>query len=198
MILNGVAKEKLVTVTTKFKESRVLSDIEIDKIKDWEIQRPDKTFLENWINMLEKFNIFFSAPLDIDFLMLQYYKDDYLRTLSASEGPVVSYIDGNGDNRKIKITKMDRENVFFKKHIEEAVQATLKGKSGPGDSFTGEEKELMIWYQYFFLGRGKPTTHMQFLSSISDDKLKRTLPPVFEKMVKRVEELLGDIEHGEE
>lgn len=198
LILNGVAKEKLVTVTTKFKESRVLSDIEIDKIKDWEIQRPDKTFLENWINMLEKFNIFFSAPLDIDFLMLQYYKDDYLRTLSASEGPVVSYIDGNGDNRKIKITKMDRENVFFKKHIEEAVQATLKGKSGPGDSFTGEEKELMIWYQYFFLGRGKPTTHMQFLSSISDDKLKRTLPPVFEKMVKRVEELLGDIEHGEE
>lgn len=39
---------------------------------------------------------------------------------------------------------------------------------------------------------------MQFLSSISDDELKRCLPPVFEKMVKRAEELLGDVEYGEE
>ncbi|CKE98840.1 Yga2G [Streptococcus pneumoniae] len=56
----------------------------------------------------------------------------------------------------------------------------------------------MIWYQYFFLGRGKPTTHMQFLLSISDDELTRNLPPVFEKIVNRAEELLGDIEHGKE
>ena len=56
----------------------------------------------------------------------------------------------------------------------------------------------MIWYQYLFLGRGKPRTHMQFLSSISDDELKRFLPPVFEKKVKRAEKLLGDIEHDEE
>ena len=56
----------------------------------------------------------------------------------------------------------------------------------------------MIWYQYFFVGRGKPTTHMKFLSSISDDELKRTLPPVFEKIVKLAEELLGDVEYGEE
>ena len=39
---------------------------------------------------------------------------------------------------------------------------------------------------------------MQFLSSISDDELKRNLPPVFEKMVRRAEELLGDIDYGEE
>ena len=49
-----------------------------------------------------------------------------------------------------------------------------------------------------FLGRGKPTTHMQFLSSISDDELTRNLPPVFEKIVNSAEELLGDIQHGKE
>ena len=134
--------------------------------------------------------------------MLQYYKEHYLKTLSTNEGPVVSYTDENRDNKKIKLTKMDRTNDYqligFKNRISEAIQATLKDKSGPGDSFTEEEKELMIWYQYFFLGRGKPTTHMQFLSSISDDDLTRNLPPVFEKIVNRAEELLGDIEHGEE
>ena len=202
LILNGVAKEKLVTVTTESQKTRVLDDDEIDKIKDWKIDRPDNQLLEGWIKMLEKFNVFFSAPLDIDFLMLQHYRKYYLDILSEKEGPVISYADSGGNNKKVKLTDLDRIDKLqfegLEKRIVEAKIATLKDKSGPGDSFTREEKELMIWYQYFFLGRGKPTTHMQFLSSISDDELTRNLPPVFEKIVNRAEELLGDIEHGEE
>ena len=95
-----------------------------------------------------------------------------------------------------RIDKLQFEGL--EKRIVEAKIATLKDKSGPGDSFTREEKELMIWYQYFFLGRGKPTTHMQFLSSISDDEINKKSTAVFEKIVNRAEELLGDIEHGEE
>lgn len=202
LILNGVAKEKLVTVTTESQKSRVLDDDEIDRIKDWKIDRPDNQWLEGWIKMLEKFNVFFSAPLDIDFLMLQHYKNYYLDMLSSKEGPVVSYADSGGNSKKVKLTDLDCIDKLqlegLEKRIEEAKIATLKDKSGPGDSFTREEKELMIWYQYFFLGRGKPTTHMQFLLSISDDELTRNLPPVFEKIVNRAEELLGDIEHGKE
>ena len=158
--------------------------------------------LINWFNKLEEFNVYFSSPLDIDFLMLQHYKDNYLNTLSSIEGPVVSYNDSDGSSKKVKLSDLDCLDRLqlegFNKRKEEAIRATLKDKSGSGDSFTEEEKKLMIWYQYFFLGRGKPTTHMQFLSSISDDELKRFLPPVFEKMVKRAEKLLGDIEHDEE
>jgi len=186
----------------KMKDGRILNDQDIARISSNQISDILSQPLLSWINHLEKFNVFFSAPLDIDFLMLQYYKDYYLKTLSTNEGPVVSYTDENSDNKKIKLTKMDRTNYYqfigFENRISEAIQATLKDKSGPGDSFTEEEKELMIWYQYFFLGRGKPTTHMQFLSSISDDELTRNIPPVFEKIVNRAEELLGDIEHGKE
>nr|WP_290068775.1 ATP-dependent endonuclease [Lactobacillus intestinalis] len=194
LILIGVAKEKLVTVTTKSQKLRVLAEDEIDG--------PDNQCLEGWIKMLEKFDVFFSGPLDIDFLMLQYYKDYYLEILSKNEGPIISYNDSDGNSRKVKLSDLNKSDQLqlegFEKRIEEAKRATLKDKSGPGDSFTDEEKELMIWYQYFFLGRGKPTTHMQFLSSISDNELKRNLPPVFEKMVRRAEELLGDIDYGEE
>lgn len=158
--------------------------------------------LINWFNKLEEFNVYFSSPLDIDFLMLQHYKDNYLNTLSPIEGPVVSYNNSDGSSKKVKLSDLDCLDRLqlegFNKRKEEAIRATLKDKSGSGDSFTEEEKKLMIWYQYFFLGRGKPTTHMKFLSSISDDELTRNLPPVFEKMVKRAEELLGDIEHDEE
>lgn len=202
LILNGVAKEKLVTVTTESQKSRVLDDDEIDKIKDWKIDRPDNQLLEGWIKMLEKFNVFFSAPLDIDFLMLQHYRKYYLSMLSSKEGPVISYADSGGNCKKVKLTDLDRIDKLqlegLEKRIEEAKIATLKDKSGPGDSFTREEKELMIWYQYFFLGRGKPTTHMEFLSSISDVELIGSLPFVFKKMVKRAKELLGDVEYGEE
>ncbi|HEW7523224.1 Yga2G [Streptococcus pneumoniae] len=158
--------------------------------------------LINWFNKLEEFNVYFSSPLDIDFLMLQHYKDNYLNTLSPIEGPVVSYNDSDGSSKKVKLSDLDCLDRLqlegFNKPKEEAIRATLKDKSGHGDSFNEEEKELMIWYQYFFLGRGKPTTHMQFLSSISDDELTRNLPPVFEKIVNSAEELLGDIQHGKE
>lgn len=193
-----IERSDLVTM----EDGRILNDEDIARISSNQISDIFSQPLSSWINYLEKFNVFFSAPLDIDFLMLQHYKYYYLGTLSTNEGPVVSYIDENNDKKKIRLTKMDRTNDYqlmgFKNRISEAIQATLKDKSGPGDSFTDEEKELMIWYQYFFLGRGKPTTHMQFLSSISDDELKRNLPPVFEKMVRRAEELLGDIDYGEE
>lgn len=188
-----IERSDLVTM----EDGRILNDEDIARISSNQISDIFSQPLSSWINHLEEFNVFFSAPLDIDFLMLQHYKDYYLGTLSTNEGPVVSYTDENNDKKKIRLTKMDRTNDYqligFKNRISEAIQATLKDKSGPGDSFTDEEKELMIWYQYFFLGRGKPTTHMQFLSSISDDELKRTLPPVFEKIIKRTEELLGDI-----
>lgn len=194
----GIERSDLVTI----EDGRILNDEDIARISSNQISDIFSQTLSSWINHLEKFNVFFSVPLDIDFLMLQHYKDYYLGTLSTNEGPVVSYIDENNDKKKIRLTKMDRTNDYqligFKNRISEAIQATLKDKSGPGDSFTDEEKELMIWYQYFFLGRGKPTTHMQFLSSISDNELKRNLPPVFEKMVRRAEELLGDIDYGEE
>ena len=194
----GIDRNDLV----KLEDGRILNDEDIARVSSWQICDILSESLLSWINHLEKFDIFFSAPLDIDFLMLQYYKEYYLEILSKNEGPIISYNDSDGNIKKVKLSDLNKSDQLqlegFEKRIEEARKATLKDKSGPGDSFTREEKELMIWYQYFFLGRGKPTTHMQFLSSISDDELTRNLPPVFEKIVNRAEELLGDIEHGKE
>lgn len=140
----GIERSDLVTM----EDGRILNDEDIARISSNQISDIFSKPLSSWINHLEKFNVFFSAPLDIDFLMLQHYKDYYLGTLSTNEGPVVSYIDENNDKKKIRLTKMDRTNDYqligFKNRISEAIQATLKDKSGPGDSFTDEEKELMI------------------------------------------------------
>ena len=194
--------QHLYELNTEFQEWFNTQELDFNEIGSRGCELIGAQRLINWFNKLEEFNIYFSSPLDIDFLMLQHYKDNYLNTLSPIEGPVVSYNDSYGSSKKVKLSDLDCLDRLqlegFNKRKEEAIRATLKDKSGPGDSFTEEEKELMIWYQYFFLGRGKPTTHMQFLSSISDDDLTRNLPNKIKKIVNRAEELLGDIEHGEE
>ena len=194
--------QHLYELNTEFQEWFNTQGLDFNEIGARECESMEDKRLINWFYKLEEFNVYFSSPLDIDFLMLQHYKEHYLDMLSSKEGPVVSYADSGGNSKKVKLTDLDCIDKLqlegLEKRIEEAKIATLKDKSGPGDSFTSEEKELMIWYQYFFLGRGKPTTHMQFLSSISDDELKRNLPLVFEKMVRRAEELLGDIDYGKE
>jgi len=194
--------QHLCELNTEFREWFNTQGLDFNEIGERECESMGAQCLITWFNKLEEFNVYFSSPLDIDFLMLQHYKDHYLDTLSSIEGPVVSYSDLDGSIKKVKLIDLDYSDGLqiegFNKRKEEARRATLKDRSGSGESFTEEEKELMIWYQYFFLGRGKPTTHMQFLSSISDVELIGSLPFVFKKMVKRAKELLGGVEYGEE
>ena len=170
--------------------------IDLDDIGSRTFESIDSERLKNWFNELKKYNVFFSTPLDIDYLMLQHYQKFYLKTLSNGEGPSVLYTDKNGTNRRINLLTLDKSNCFelqgFEKFKNDALKATLKEKSGTGDTFTDEERELMIWYKYFFLGRSKPTTHMQFLSNLSDEELKKEIPSVFTDIVTCAEELLGE------
>ena len=49
----------------------------------------------------------------------------------------------------------------------------------------------MVWYNYFFLNRGKPSTHIEALSAISNEQLVATMPEVFSKVISAAEEKLG-------
>ena len=151
-------------------------------------------YLQDSINYLEAYNIYFSNPLDIDFLMLKNYKDYYIETLSSYEGPVITYQDCNNNKKRVKLADYNSDDEFqkkgYSKRVNIAIRATLKDKGGSGDFYTDEEKELMIWYQYLFLGRSKPSSHMKFLFSIKDDDLEKNTPEVFKKIVKRAEDML--------
>ena len=48
----------------------------------------------------------------------------------------------------------------------------------------------MIWYKYFFLTRGKPTTHRVALLNIEDEKLIENMPEVFVKIKRNIESKL--------
>lgn len=47
--------------------------------------------------------------------------------------------------------------------------------------------------EYFFLNRGKPSTHIAALSQLSDEELKENVPPVLQRLIETADHILkGD------
>lgn len=46
------------------------------------------TQLTEWLQFLETYNVFFSSPLDLDFLLLEAFQNQY-KTATTGTGPVI-------------------------------------------------------------------------------------------------------------
>ncbi|OME30646.1 ATP-dependent endonuclease [Paenibacillus odorifer] len=180
LLKNGVDRNQLL----KLENDSILSAEELSKMHKWE----NMDYLEGWVNFLANYGIYFSAPLDIDFLMLEAFSDQYVALLSKGEGPEITI---GEDNKKIlNLTAEEKTGAEYAMRIASDVAATLKEGSNKGTKegkeYTATQKELMIWYRYFFLYRGKPSTHMRLLSEIDSEQIIEKLPDVFKKMQKKV------------
>ena len=133
--------------------------------------------LQYWLHRLEKNDVFYSAPLDVDFMMLEKFKDSYKGILSKEESPVAKT--PNGTLKKIVEIEVSGEGIPASK-IEKDVIAVLGG--GDEGIYSEDQKALMVWYRYLFLGRGKPSVHIASLSNMSDDCLKEHIPEVFRRL----------------
>lgn len=170
----GVNREELLAIKTG-----LLSDANLNEMHTWDLKSGIDS-LNAWINRLKEFDIFYSSPLDLDFLMLAHYPNFYKSAIPKNGGPQIP-------------DKVEKNEDFIKK-LRTAIQATLKSENAIAETYSEEEKELMIWYNYHFLGRGKPTTHIQTLSSMTDDDLKNNMPPVFSEIFERISTILNDDE----
>lgn len=181
LIETGVDKNRLLTLT----DGTVLSEEILNTMHTADVC--DLASMEGWINRLEEYNVFFSAPLDIDFLMLETIGERYIGSLEENEGPVIEILDDEGKNHRLNINKFDKSKYIteFNAKIDAGVRQTLKKEGGNGETYSIEQKEWMLWYSYFFLGRGKPTTHIGVLASMSDDELKNETPKVIQRLVDR-------------
>ncbi len=190
LIRVGHKKEELLKTTTG-----VLNDEAFEKMQDWNIS--DVELLQSWINMLEQYNVFFSAPLDIDFLMLEHYGDVYKGLLGENEGPRLAVEkDGQKKQKCIKDIEVPEPSLpEYCDRITEDVRHTLKACGGDGKTYSNEQKKLMVWYTYFFLNRGKPSTHIEALSSMTNDMLTNSMPEVFKRLISSAEKSLKEGYH---
>ena len=76
--------------------------------------------------------------------------------------------------------------------VTSAVQSTLKSETVMGEMYDDREKELMRWYNYLFLNRGKPSTHIMALSELSNDEFETSIPDVLSRLLDNVRSKLAE------
>lgn len=186
LIENGYDKEELLEVS-----EGVLTDEELDEMNTWDVKLVED--MNSWIKFLEKYNIFFSSPLDIDFLMLENFEEEYKAILSKTEGPRIRKKDEEDKNKTIMIQDIESElsiSPEYQERITCDVQNTLKECGGEGVTYSDQQKKLMVWYNYFFLNRGKPSTHISVLSQLDDSNLAWNIPNVISRLIVTARKLL--------
>lgn len=189
LIENGTQKSELLTVHNEQGDVWVLPDTELNNMHKWKLDDS----IKGWIGMLERKNVYYSTPLDIDFLMIEKFLDAYIAILGSGEGPLIQINENEKQKRIQTLNENDKTSYAYKKRFMSDMERALKKKGGEGHSYTQQQKELMIWYSYFFLTRGKPVTHLQALNHISEETLKSEMPDVFKKIAEEIKRML-DIE----
>ncbi|NQX43249.1 Predicted ATP-dependent endonuclease of the OLD family, contains P-loop ATPase and TOPRIM domains [Pedobacter steynii] len=168
----GVKREDILSL----EDGKVMSTKDFDELHKVKIKVNEIPIIKSWVKFLESYDVFYSFPLDLDFLMLEHFTETYKNAIPKNGGP--------------EIPDEENEEAEFKEKLSTAIQATLKSKSATGAIYSESQKRLMIWYNYHFLGRGKPSTHIQALSLLKDNEILKNLPPVFNAMFTRISEKL--------
>ena len=188
LIVNGVNKNELLKT-----DEGVMTDKELDEMSGWNID--DVKAMQSWIDFLENYNVFFSAPLDIDFMMLEQMEEKYKNILEATEGPRIDVVKDGSKNRILIQAIENEKNSYpeYEDRIKKDIRNTLKDEGGDGHTYSSDQHRLMVWYTYFFLNRGKPSTHIAMLSQLDDNILKNNTPPVLKRLIQTAEHLIkGD------
>ena len=102
----------------------------------------------------------------------------------------------NGKNKRILIQTIEGTGDYsteYETRIKKDIKSTLKEEGGNGSTYSLKQQELMVWYTYFFLNRGKPSTHIAVLSRLSDEAIQDNIPPVLKRLMETAEHILkGD------
>lgn len=139
-----------------------------------------------WLKRLEEYNVYFSGPLDLDFMMIEAYPDAYKSLLQGNEGPRIKDV-----GKILDIENNEPLLEEYKERVALAIKHALKDGGGSGDTYTFEQQKLMVWYDYFFLQRGKPVTHRLALLNIENEEFKEKLPLSLKRLLKRMKNKLG-------
>lgn len=166
----GFDRKVLLAITQDGHDS-VLADTDLALMHTWD--NTDTETMKGWLTRLEVCGVFFSEPLDLDFMMLTAFPAAYKATAEGMPGP-----------------RIPDDTAKYKTAAEEAVKAVLKQAGGEGKTYTEQQIREFFWYRYLFLGRSKPSTHILAMSQIKDADLLKNAPKILLLLLERMETAL--------
>jgi putative ATP-dependent endonuclease of the OLD family len=171
----GVNRKELMGIEEDGK-SQVLSEVELDEMHQWPLEK--KEDLENlkiWVRSLEKYGVFFSKPLDLDFSLLRKFPDAYQSVAAEGGGPSIP----------------DPKSKHYQEKLNDVISAVLRRDCSELVAYSTSDQEVFFWYRYLFLGRGKPSTHFAAMSQLSEEQLASETPSVLKRLISTMKVKLG-------
>lgn len=133
---------------------------------------PDRIY--HWLSQLQKFGVFLSSPLDVDWLMLQAFTTEY-QTLDANQnGPQLP--DPSEEEGKLYAARLEKASI------------RIFGERGSSAGYP--DGELFPWYSYLFLDRSKPRTHFASVNRITKERLEQQLPQALKDLIAQIQKHL--------
>lgn len=138
----------------------------IDMLPAWDSDVRIDDGNTSWRAYMEHNNVYFSAPMDLDFSMLRSYSAAY----------------GVSDTTKLRTPS------------EETLLEVLgKSRTNVEVHYDAEEQRYFATYEQLFKSGSKPTGHLDALSKLSNAELLASLPPVFERMTSKIQSILEEL-----
>jgi putative ATP-dependent endonuclease of OLD family len=137
----------------------------IEAIPGWDSDQGLLIDDDGWISRLEELGVFFSTPLDLDFMMMEAYPEAYKIDDVELEQPDADTLNA----------------VLGKKHD------TVEGQ------YSDEQQAYFDAYHAKFKLGSKPTWHIRAMASMEDNDLIDAMPEVLARMFERVELELKDL-----
>lgn len=142
-----------------------LTQDDIESIPAWNSDEGIIVDDKGWIARLEALGVFFSAPLDLDFMMMTHYPEAY--RVEANE-----------------LAEPD----------EDTIKAVLgKNHDVLGNQYTDEEQTYLDAYHRRFKLDSKPTWHIRAMAGMDDDALVDGMPDVLDRMFDSIETKLAGL-----
>ncbi|HFL1971303.1 TPA: ATP-dependent endonuclease [Stenotrophomonas maltophilia] len=142
-----------------------MTEEDVEEIPPWNSDQGVVQDDDGWLDRLEALGVYFSAPLDLDFMMMTHYPHAYL----------------------IKDEELAEPD-------EAAIKAVLGKKHDVlGGQYDEEEQSHFDAYHRRFKLDSKPTSHIRAIANLDDDALVACMPPVLNRMFDSVEAKLGEL-----
>lgn len=173
---NTGGPDKIKYIKEQLQENSLLNPKEIKYLED------EKVNIVQKINFLKTKNIYFSEPIDLDFLMLVNYFDYYSILLPGEKGPDIP-------DPSVPIDEKNERDI-------NAVARVLKKERKEDKAVIDLNKlpydiKFYYWYRYLFLSsKGKPAAHMNAFTNMNKEIIlkQKVLSDFFDKLQKMMDE----------
>lgn len=161
-----------------YESETILGSMTLEQLKSLHNAQLNEANENSWVEHLKRFDVYFSFPIDLDFMMFECFPEQYKGLAPENGGPNIPEVGHEDYDNKTR----------------QAIAAVLKKEANEIDlvDFAQSDHEKYYWYRYLFLGRGKPASHIEALSKIPDDILTAQCPAVLQEVVTKIATKLSE------